>query len=34
MKIELREQQAIEVYIKLLTGKGFGPDTFVQGLIF
>jgi hypothetical protein len=25
-----REQQALEVYIKLLTNKGFGPDTFVQ----
>lgn len=24
-----REQQALEVYIKLLTNKGFGPDTFV-----
>jgi hypothetical protein len=34
MKIELREQQALEVYIKLLTGKGFGPDTFVSRVNF
>ena len=34
MKIELREQQALEVYIKLLTGKGFGPDTFVPRINF
>ena len=25
-----REQQALEVYIKLLKSKGFGPETFVQ----
>ncbi len=34
MKIESREQQALEVYIKLLTGKGFGPDTFVPRVNF
>ncbi len=34
MKIESREQQALEVYIKLLTGKGFGPDTFVPRINF
>ena len=34
MKIEPREQQALEVYIKLLTGKGFGPDTFVPRINF
>ena len=34
MKIQLREQQALEVYIKLLTGKGFGPDTFVPRINF
>ncbi len=34
MKIESREQQALEVYIKLLTGKGFGPDTFVPRVSF
>ena len=34
MKIGLREQQALEVYIKLLTGKGFGPDTFVPRINF
>ena len=34
MKIEPREQQALEVYIKLLTGKGFGPDTFVPRVDF
>ncbi len=30
MTIQEREQQALEVYIKLLKNKGFGPDTFVQ----
>jgi len=30
MTIQEREQQALEVYIKLLTRKGFGPETFVQ----
>lgn len=30
MTIQEREQQALEVYIKLLKSKGFGPDTFVQ----
>ncbi len=34
MTIEQREQQALEVYIKLLTGKGFGPDTFVPRVNF
>ena len=34
MLIEPREQQALEVYIKLLTGKGFGPDTFVPRVNF
>ncbi|HSI25667.1 MAG TPA: hypothetical protein VK952_08585 [Methylotenera sp.] len=29
-----REQQALEVYIKLLTAKGFGPDTFVPRINF
>ncbi len=30
MTIQEREQQALEVYIKLLKSKGFGPQTFVQ----
>lgn len=30
MTIQEREQEALEVYIKLLKSKGFGPDTFVQ----
>lgn len=30
MTIQEREQQALEVYIKLLKSKGFGPDTFIQ----
>jgi hypothetical protein len=34
MTIEAREQQALEIYIKLLTGKGFGPDTFVRRVNF
>ena len=34
MNINLREQQALEVYIKLLTGKGFGPETFVPRINF
>lgn len=34
MPIEEREQQALEVYIKLLKSKGFGPDTFVQRINF
>ena len=34
MTIESREQQALEVYIKLLTTKGFGPDTFVPRINF
>jgi hypothetical protein len=34
MTIEPREQQALEVYIKLLTNKGFGPDTFVPRINF
>jgi hypothetical protein len=34
MTIEPREQQALEVYIKLLTAKGFGPETFVQRINF
>lgn len=29
MTIQEREQQALEVYLKLLENKGFGPDTFV-----
>lgn len=29
MTIQEREQQALEVYIKLLKSKGFGPETFV-----
>lgn len=32
--IQEREQQALEVYFKLLTVKGFGPDTFVARLGF
>ena len=34
MTTESREQQALEVYIKLLTTKGFGPDTFVPRINF
>jgi hypothetical protein len=34
MSIQQREQQALEVYIKLLTAKGFGPNTFVQRINF
>ena len=34
MPIEEREQQALEVYIKLLKSKGFGPETFVQRINF
>jgi hypothetical protein len=34
MTIEPREQEALEVYIKLLTNKGFGPDTFVPRINF
>ncbi len=34
MPIQEREQQALEVYIKLLKSKGFGPDTFVQRINF
>ena len=34
MTSESREQQALEVYIKLLTTKGFGPDTFVPRINF
>lgn len=34
MIIQQREQQALEVYLKLLTVKGFGPETFVQRLSF
>ncbi len=34
MNIDPREQQAMEVYIKLLTGKGFGPETFVPRVGF
>lgn len=30
MTIQEREQQALEVYLKLLKSKGFGPETFVQ----
>ena len=30
MPIQEREQQALEVYLKLLKSKGFGPETFVQ----
>lgn len=30
MTIQEREQQALEVYIKLLKSKGFGPETFVS----
>jgi hypothetical protein len=30
MKIQEREQKALEVYIKLLKSKGFGPETFEQ----
>jgi hypothetical protein len=32
--INSREQQALEVYIKLLTTKGFGPATFVPRIGF
>lgn len=34
MMIQPREQQALEVYFKLLTVKGFGPETFVQRTSF
>ncbi|WP_020168694.1 hypothetical protein [Methylotenera versatilis] len=34
MMIQQREQQALEVYFKLLTVKGFGPETFVQRTSF
>ncbi len=34
MKIQAREQQAIEVYIKLLKSKGFSPETFVLRINF
>jgi hypothetical protein len=34
VSIKEREQQALEVYIKLLTRKGFGPETFVQRVSF
>ena len=34
MAIQEREQLALEVYIKLLTRKGFGPETFVQRINF
>ena len=34
MNIDSREQQSLEVYIKLLTGKGFGPETFVPRINF
>ena len=34
MNIDPREKQAMEVYIKLLTGKGFGPETFVPRVSF
>lgn len=32
--IQQREQQALEIYFKLLTVKGFGPETFVQRISF
>ena len=32
--VNSREQQALEVYIKLLTTKGFGPSTFVPRINF
>ncbi len=32
--IDSREQQALEVYIRLLTAKGFGPETFVTRINF
>ena len=32
--IDTREQQALEIYIKLLTTKGFGPDTFLPRINF
>jgi hypothetical protein len=34
MTIDSREQQAQDVYIKLLTAKGFGPETFVPRVGF
>jgi hypothetical protein len=34
MSIDQREQQAQEVYIKLLTAKGFGPESFVTRIDF
>jgi len=34
MTIQKREQQALEVYIKLLKSKGFGPETFVARVNF
>lgn len=34
MAIDQREQQAMEVYIRLLTSKGFGPETFAPRVAF
>jgi hypothetical protein len=34
MSIQEREQQALEVYLKLLKSKGFGPETFAQRINF
>ena len=34
MSIQEREQTALEVYLKLLKSKGFGPETFVQRINF
>jgi hypothetical protein len=34
MIIQQREQQALEVYFKLLTAKGFGTDTFAERTSF
>ncbi|HQN64538.1 MAG TPA: hypothetical protein PLR90_06085 [Methylophilus sp.] len=34
MTIQEREQEALEVYLKLLKSKGFGPDTFATRVEF
>jgi hypothetical protein len=34
MNVASREQQALEVYLKLLASKGFGPETFEQRQVF
>lgn len=34
MTIQAREQQALDIYLKLLKSKGFGPDTFIPRVNF